>query len=69
MSKPEAVLEYRLSDPHEFTCSLCPQETLHKAMGTFAIIGDLDGLVAAFKEHVSRWHTNEDGTRPSARIA
>jgi hypothetical protein len=58
MSYPEAVLEFRLSSPNEFTCSRCPQE-IWKGCGTFAMIPDLGTLVAAFTEHVGRCHAEE----------
>jgi len=58
MSHPEAVLEFRLSSPSEFTCSRCPQEIL-KGPGTFTITSDLHTLFAAFTEHVSRYHPEE----------
>lgn len=58
MSYPEAVLEFRLSSPNEFTCSRCPQE-IRKGSGTFAITADVHTLIVTFMEHVGRCHAEE----------
>jgi hypothetical protein len=69
MAKQEPVLEFRLSSPNEFSCSLCRGDGLRKkGEGSFTVIGDLRELVAAFGAHVGRYHTTEDASQFAARI-
>jgi hypothetical protein len=66
MAKKEAILEFRFSRPNQFHCSFCGNRPLES---TFATIGDVAELVAAFKAHVERYHPQgEDFSQAAARI-
>jgi hypothetical protein len=53
----EPVLQFRLSSPREFYCSLCIGNGIHKkGFGSFTVVGTLDELVASFKDHVEHHH-------------
>jgi hypothetical protein len=65
MAKKEAVLEYRLSIPNSFHCSLCGHGIDEGAFVTRGTIGD---LIAGFKRHVGRYHTKDDAGQAVARI-
>jgi len=64
--KREPVLEFRLSRPDSFHCSFCgskPDE------GLFVVTAEISDLIAAFKAHVERYHSEgEDFSRTGARI-
>jgi hypothetical protein len=58
--------EMHFSRPNQFHCSFCGNRPLE---GTFATIGDVAELVAAFKAHVERYHPQgEDFSQAAARI-
>ena len=69
MPKQEPTLEFRLSSPNEFSCSLCRGDgTRKKGEGSFTVIGDLHELVMAFRAHVGRYHTKEDASQAAVRV-
>jgi len=53
MEKREPVLEFRLSRPGRFHCSFCRSVADE---GAFSPTGDVEVLLAEFKEHVDRCH-------------
>jgi len=65
VAKKEAVLEYRLSSPNSFHCSLCGHGLDE---GTFVTSGRVGDLIAAFREHVGREHTKEDASQAAVRV-
>jgi hypothetical protein len=70
MPNREPVLEFRISSPNEFTCSLCRGDGSRKrGDGSFTVIGDLRELIAAFEAHVGRYHTTEEASQAAARIS
>ena len=61
MRQQEPVLEFRLSSPNEFSCSLCQSDGIRtKGEGSLMVIGNLHELATAFRAHVGRYHTTED---------
>jgi hypothetical protein len=66
MAKKEAVLEYRLSRPDSFHCSLCGHR---QDEGAFVASGDVKDLLDSFSNHVASYHpTGEDFSQAAARI-
>jgi hypothetical protein len=55
-SEPELV--FKLSDQNEFYCSACGSTVASIGNGRF-VIGGIPGLIAAFKEHVERYHPTQ----------
>ena len=63
----EPMLTFKLSDKTEFRCSICQNAVASVGNGRFVIVG-LPDLIAAFREHVRRYHTNEEVTQTTARM-
>jgi hypothetical protein len=64
MEMREPVLEYRLSRPRRFHCSLCgfgPGE------GTFVVVGDIADLLECFKLHVEQFHSRGEDFSPKTK--
>jgi hypothetical protein len=65
MTKPEPILEFRLSRPKSFHCSFCGHK---KDEGAFVITGGVAELLDAFKTHVETFHpAAEDFSQAAAR--
>jgi hypothetical protein len=62
MPNQEPILEFRL---FEFSCSLCRGDGSRR--GSFAAVGTVSELIAAFREHVKRFHTEETSAEVAAR--
>lgn len=58
-SSPEPMLTFKLSDKNDFYCSACQQPVASLGNGRF-IVATLHDLIAVFREHVRRCHTEED---------
>jgi len=67
-SEPEPMLMFKLSDGYEFRCSACQNPIASVRNGRIVVVG-LPDLIAAFREHVARYHTKEDARQASDRIA
>jgi hypothetical protein len=62
------MLMFKLSDGYEFRCSACQNSIASVRNGRIVVVG-LPDLIAAFREHVARYHTKEDARQASDRIA
>lgn len=65
MAKPqsEPTLIFRLSDENEFHCSACGNPVASLGNGRFIVGTGIRDLIAAFREHVGRYHTKEDASQ------
>jgi len=59
---------FKLSDETKFRCSACQSPIASVGNDRFVMVGLAD-LIAAFRDHVRRYHAKEDATRVSDRIA
>jgi hypothetical protein len=64
----EPMLTFKLSGETEFRCSVCQNPIASVGNGRIVVVG-LPDLIAAFREHVARYHTKEDARQASDRIA
>ena len=64
----EPMLTFKLSDETEFRCSVCQNPIASVGNGRIVVVG-LPDLIAAFREHVARYHTKEDASQSAARTA
>lgn len=64
----EPMLTFKLSDETEFRCSTCQNPIASVGNGRIVVVG-LPDLIAAFREHVGRYHTKEDARQAADRIA
>jgi hypothetical protein len=62
----EPILTLKLSDETEFRCSVCQNPIASVGNGRIVVVG-LPDLIAAFRDHVRRYHAKEDATRVSDR--
>jgi hypothetical protein len=49
----EPILAFKLSRPTKFHCSACPDV---RDQGAFVITGEVSEMIAAFQQHVARYH-------------
>lgn len=61
----EPILEFRLTEPDYFRCSLCEPR---KNAGMFSITTSAERLVNDFRQHVKEWHSRKDVNQAAARI-
>ena len=64
----EPMLTFKLSDETEFRCSVCQNPVASVGNGRIVVVGMPD-LIAAFRDHLARYHTKEDVSRATDRIA
>ena len=58
-AESEPMLTFKLSDENEFRCSACQIPIASFGNGRFVVAG-LPDLIAAFRDHVARYHPKED---------
>jgi hypothetical protein len=66
-SEPEPLLIFKLSDETEFRCSICHNPVASVGNGRFVTVG-LPDLIAAFRDHVRRYHAQNDVSQAAARM-
>ena len=59
------MLTFKLSDETEFRCSACQNPVASVRNGRIVVVG-LPDLIAAFREHVRRYHTKEEDVSQAA---
>lgn len=64
----EPMLTFKLSDETEFRCSVCHDPVASVRNGRIVVVG-LPDLIAAFREHIRRYHTKQDARQAIGRIA
>ena len=65
MAKKEPVLEFKLSRPDSFHCSLCGNRLDE---GAFVADGEVKDLLDSFSQHVASFHpAGEDFSQAAAR--
>jgi hypothetical protein len=67
-SESEPMLTFKLSDRDEFRCSAYGVAVASIHNSRFVVSGLADPI-AMFREHVGRYHPDEDASRAPARIA
>ena len=63
----EPMLTFKLSDETEFRCSICHDAVASVRNGRIVVVG-LPDLIAAFRDHLARYHTKEDVSQAAARM-
>jgi hypothetical protein len=61
----EPMLTFKLSDETEFRCSVCQNPVASVRNGRIVVVG-LPDLIAAFRDHLARYHTKEDVSQAAA---
>ena len=64
----EPMLTFKLSDKTEFRCSACQNSVASVRNGRIVVVG-LPDLIVAFREHVLRYHANQNASQAIGRIA
>jgi len=64
----EPMLTFKLSYEHEFRCSVCQDPIASVGNGRIVVVG-LPDLIAAFREHVRRYHMKEEASQAPDRVA
>src|ERR1700682_4512712 len=64
----EPMLTFKLSYEHEIRCSVCQDAIASVGNGRIVVVG-LPDLIAAFREHVHRYHMKEEASPASDRVA